>query len=1228
MNPPPNREVALFSAALELDVNQRGPYLDKNCSDDPALRQRLEELLRVHDDAITFLENKAPAGLASVEAEVADWTTRPMGSPAEKPRDHIGRYKLLQKIGEGGCGVVYVAEQQEPVRRLVALKLIKLGMDTRQVIARFEAERQALALMDHPNIAKVFDAGATETGRPFFVMELVRGIKITNYCDENHLSTDERLDLFVQVCQAIQHAHQKGIIHRDIKPSNILVTISEPGGPGCPKIIDFGIAKATAGQQLTDKTVFTAFEQFIGTPAYMSPEQATMTALDIDTRSDIYSVGVLLYELLTGKTPLDQKELLAAGLEEMRRTIREKEPVRPSTRLSTMLESERTTTARHRHTDAPKLIHLLRGDLDWIVMKCLEKDRARRYETANGLARDVQRYLADEPVVARPPSNLYRLQKLARRNKLAFAAAGAVAAALLVGLAVSTWLLIKEREARQTAVAAGKKARTEAGKATAISDFLQQMLGSANPEALKGSGYTVRQLLDDFSAGLTNQLRDPEVEAAVRATMGRAYFRLGVYEKAQAHHERALALRRSLLGNQPEQVAESLVDNAWVCYGQNQWGKGETYAREALDIYRKRGTGGQPVISALWVLLKLVGAQERSAEVDAIVEEALKVAAKEPGIEFPQLASIIHGQAEAKKGQSKFAEAETLALKALAMDRRLRREDDIETGWALVVLGDALKGQSKLDEAEGAYQKALGIFRKQYTFGHMSVDSAMRGLTAVLEAKGDPAGLVAFYERTLADQRAALGNDSSVVMSTLCDLGAFLKSHNRPEEAARVYRETVGLGLDPRAEDLVKLPTVLRKLVEAVFSRGGWQDAESLYEDAIKVVRQKLGESHPALGTLLFDFSNLLTWEGKLDAATDACLQALQIRRATKDDNLAPTLRLLGQLQLRAGKPKDAERSLRESLEVGRALRQQEDYRGTAWLELADALLQQRRLPEAEQCCRDAVAEISKFQGTGREYYYRHAVLRLIRVLKTENKLAEAESCLDEVLSRGRHATVAEELIWEALISTNKNWPDDAETCAFLLRRGSEILQKVTGEELLEVSPWAISGLMAGGYRQQATNIYWRMLDSSSTTAGWFNGAAWYLATAENPSGRDPAMAVELAKRSVKLGGDWNTLGVARYRAGDFKQALADLQKCESVCSPQDVGSSFDYFFMAMAHHHLGDPDAARRCYDQAIKWMKENRPQDPQLIRFRAETEALLGAALPAAESKPEEQVQRNSPK
>jgi serine/threonine protein kinase/WD40 repeat protein len=373
------------------------------------------------------------------------------GTSLEQVGSNIGPYKLLEKIGEGGCGVVYVAEQEKPVRRRVALKVIKLGMDTREVIARFEAERQALAMMDHPNIARVLDAGATGAGRPYFVMELVKGIRITDYCDQNDLTTDARLDLFTQVCHAIQHAHQKGIIHRDIKPSNVLVT-SHDGVP-VPRVIDFGIAKATQGR-LTDLTIYTGLNQFIGTPAYMSPEQAEMSGLDIDTRTDIYGLGVLLYELLTGTTPFDGRELLAAGLDAMRRTIREKEPARPSTRLSTMLDADRTTLAKHRQTDSRKLTGLLRGDLDWIVMKCLEKDRTRRYGTASGLAADLKRHLNNEPVVARPASVAYRFQKAFRRNKLVFSAATAVAVALVAGIGVSTWQAVAAWKAqRETEVA-------------------------------------------------------------------------------------------------------------------------------------------------------------------------------------------------------------------------------------------------------------------------------------------------------------------------------------------------------------------------------------------------------------------------------------------------------------------------------------------------------------------------------------------------------------------------------------------------------------------------------------------------------------------------------------------------------------------------------------------------------------------------------------------------------
>jgi serine/threonine protein kinase/DNA/RNA endonuclease YhcR with UshA esterase domain len=450
---------AILQAALKLPPKDRAAYLDQACAGDEPLRQRIVE--SIFKAGATIRDGpEQPASPPPAGTIAIPFVSEPQG---EKPGDRIGRYKLLERIGEGGMGSVWVAEQTEPVRREVALKVIKLGMDTRQVIARFEAERQALALMDHPNIAKVLDAGATDTGRPYFAMERIKGVPITKYCDDKKLDTRQRLDLFMQVCQAIQHAHQKGIIHRDIKPSNILVGAPAPGPDGVkprliPKVIDFGIAKATGGQVLTDKSLHTMQGQVVGTPVYMAPEQTEMGALDVDTRSDIYSLGVLLYELLTGQTPFDAQRLASSGLQ----VIREEDPLRPSTRLSSLGLEEQTTVAKRRQTEPPKLIHLIRGDLDWIVLKTLEKDRARRYETANGLVRDIERYLANEPVAARSPSNLYRFQKLIRRNKLAFVAATTLVAGLALGLTAATLMYWREaRTSRQLAASRDEERRSK-----------------------------------------------------------------------------------------------------------------------------------------------------------------------------------------------------------------------------------------------------------------------------------------------------------------------------------------------------------------------------------------------------------------------------------------------------------------------------------------------------------------------------------------------------------------------------------------------------------------------------------------------------------------------------------------------------------------------------------------------------------------------------------------------
>jgi serine/threonine protein kinase len=529
MNESADREASIYSEAQALPARERAAYLDEACGGDSALRQRIEELLAGEEEADTFFD--------VLERE----TRSSLNRAAEAPGKRIDAYFLHEQIGEGGCGVVYRAEQERPVQREVALKIIKLGMDTQQVVARFEAERQALALMDHPHIARVLDAGATETGRPYFVMELVRGKKITHYCDEHRLSVRERLDLFIQVCRAIQHAHQKGVIHRDIKPSNVLVSMHE--GAAFPKVIDFGVAKATQGR-LTNQTVFTGAELFIGTPAYMSPEQARRGGFGVDTRSDLYSLGVLLYELLTSQTPFESKALLALDLDGMRRTILEEEPARPSLRLSALALDELSDVAARRKTVGQKLVTAVRGDLDWIVIKALEKEPARRYGTVSGLIRDIERHLASEPVNARPPTFFYQCGKAFRRNRLAVSAGVSVLASLVLGLGVATWMFLREKEARRLAQAATEKqealrieAEKEAFKSRELAESLQRLLHRLGMSVATNRDELGR-LLSRLKAVETTQ---PENAVLLRE---RVYFYgcAGRYSEAGADLERLLVL--------------------------------------------------------------------------------------------------------------------------------------------------------------------------------------------------------------------------------------------------------------------------------------------------------------------------------------------------------------------------------------------------------------------------------------------------------------------------------------------------------------------------------------------------------------------------------------------------------------------------------------------------------------------------------------------------------------
>ena len=573
------REKEVFCEALGItNPAQRSQFLDQACGADNALREQVERLLALSQNADDFFSECAPslepaAGDSKQVLSAAEAALEP-----ELPESkRVGAYRLLQKLGEGGCGVVYMAEQDQPIRRRVALKIVKLGMDTKNVIARFEAERQALALMDHPNIARVLDAGATETGRPYFVMELVYGVKITEYCDQNRVGMRERLGLFIQVCNAVQHAHQKGIIHRDLKPSNIMVTMHD--GVPVPKVIDFGIAKATE-QRLTDKTLFTSYAQLMGTPAYMSPEQMELSGLNLDTRSDIYSLGVLLYELLTGRTPFDTTDLLKLGVDELRRTVREREPLSPSARLKTLNNEELTKTARRRHVEPPRLLSQLRGDLDWIVLRCLEKDRTRRYATANALAMDIEHYLQEEPVLARPPSRLYRLQKLVHRNRMVFLFGAGAIVTLLVGSFTSTWLLIKEREALRSAVVAREDAEAARKKE------VQLRQEAESRETVKEIG--LRMALNQYAQA--DELLDRlSLQESARET--EALFRIvGDWNAINGRWPRAIERFRSLVQLDRYKESPISLDHFRLGTALLESGKREDYERFCQDIVSRFGS--------------------------------------------------------------------------------------------------------------------------------------------------------------------------------------------------------------------------------------------------------------------------------------------------------------------------------------------------------------------------------------------------------------------------------------------------------------------------------------------------------------------------------------------------------------------------------------------------------------------------------------------------------------
>ena len=813
-------------------------------------------------------------GAKLVPLEKAPIHTMTIQSPKEETIKDVNvgdviddKYKLMEKLGSGGMGVVYKAEQKEPIRRNVALKIIKLGMDTKEVVARFELEKQALAVMTHPNIAKVHDAGATQNGRPYFVMELVSGIPITDFCDKHMLTTRERLEVFIPVCDAVQHAHLKSVIHRDLKPSNVLVEFQ--GDKPIPKIIDFGIAKATE-HRLAYKTLLTERGQLIGTPDYMSPEQAEMSELDVDTRTDIYSLGVMLYELLAGVLPFDPKTLRSAGFGGMQRIIREEEPPRASTRLSGPGDTQ-TSIAKQRRTDAASLHKQLKGDLDWITMKAMEKDRTRRYSTASDLIADITRHLKREPIIARPPSRIYNAGRFIKRHKWGVAMATMLILAVVIGGAAATIGFVRATKSERLAKQEEQRASQEAETARQVSNFLIGLFNVSDPSEARGNTITAREILDKGAGDIEKTLTDqPLVQARLMATIGKVYTGLGLYQTAKSLLEKAVQTQQSIVGDSNPDTRASSHTLADVYFWLGQYKDAENLYAKLIEVYRKdQGEEDPKTLKAMFDLASVYYRQRRDDECERLNLKTLEIQRRVLGEEHPDTLLTMDNLAVLYTRQHRLEKAEPIHAEVLEISRRVMGEDHPDTMLSAHNLAVIYAETERYYEAEALFVKTIEISRRVLGADHQQTQLSMNYLAGMYQKQRRFEEAEQLRREVLAIRRKMQGNDHLSVASSLVSLGTLLSEKGNFREAESLLRESIMI-------QKKSLPAGDRRIAYGESILGGcltssqrYSEAEQLVVESYEIIKLKYGEKSKTTLEALERIINLYDAWGKPEKAAE-----------------------------------------------------------------------------------------------------------------------------------------------------------------------------------------------------------------------------------------------------------------------------------------------------------------------------------------------------------------------